>query len=587
MDDTRLPRLGMNTLKILLIDDDKLDRMNTIRLLSKSDWKIEVVEAFQPEHGLELAKQDNFDLILLDYQLPTMTGLEVLSELRSDVEHQAAVVMLSHSDDVELAKKCIKAGAQDFIIKQDVTQSRLSRAIIHSQERFRIEKELRESHESMKKLSELDSLTGLANRYMFEAALEAALIYSARHQNKFAILFLDLDKFKDINDTLGHNVGDSLLKSVATRLSSIMREGDVIARLGGDEFAILVNDLVSPAMARKLAERSLDVITDNFKVDNHTLSISASIGIATYPDCGEEANQLLKCADVALYRAKDEGRNKLHFYSKVMHEKVQRRIFLERELQSAIHRNELSMYFQPQVDAQSKQLIGAEALVRWQHPTLGFVPPDEFIPIAEDTGQISNLAMWVYRTIFYHFSTWLKKYDLINKYFTVSINMSAVELKEVNLAEKFMALLSDFDIPVNAIRLELTESALTRGDEDEDALKKFASNGINLSLDDFGTGYSSLSRLQQFPFTEIKIDKSFIDVIEDESSSTRFIKALSDFAKAMEYEVVAEGIETELQYELCAKLNIDIVQGYYFSKPLPADEFEALWLEQHYTGTIN
>ncbi len=578
--DSAHPSLTVNALSILLIDDDRLDRINTIRLLGKSDWKINVVETNHAEEGLKLAKKQKFDLILLDYQLPTMSGLEMLSELRRDDEHQAAVVMLSHSDDVDLAKKCIKAGAQDFIIKQDVTQSRLSRAIVHSQERFRIEKELRESHENMKKLSELDSLTGLANRYMFETSLEASLKHSARQKNKFAILFLDLDKFKDINDTLGHNVGDKLLRAVATRLSSIMREGDVIARLGGDEFAILVNNLDSPAMARKLAERSLQVISDQFEIDNHRLNVSASIGIATFPDCGEEGNQLLKCADVALYRAKDEGRNKLHFYSKVMHEKVQRRIFLERELQSAIHRNELSMYFQPQVESKSKRLVGAEALVRWQHPTLGFVPPDEFIPIAEDTGQIANLAMWVYKSTCQTFSGWLQKYDLENKDITMSINMSALELKQSNLSDRFMSLLSSFSIPIKSIRLELTESAIARTDDGEDALKQFSSNGLHLSLDDFGTGYSSLSRLQQYPFKEIKIDKSFIDVIKDESSSTRFIKALSDFAKAMEYEVVAEGIETQLQYELCAKLNIDTVQGYYFSRPLPANEFEQNWLKQ-------
>ena len=364
-------------MKLLIIDDDVVDRMNTMRNLQRPGQTIEVTEASSAEAGLALALGTSFDLLLLDYQLPTMTGLELLISLRSPPTNNTPVVMLSHTNDEELALKCIEHGAQDFIVKSEVTAPRLMRAISHARERHKIESELRDSREQLRYLAEVDSLTGLANRHMFERGLTNALPLAERQNTELALVMLDLDKFKDINDTLGHVIGDELLKEVAKRLTTAVREGDLLCRLGGDEFAILIHNLDNIELAERLTQRILRVLKQPLMIEGHEISISASMGIANYPDCATDAVQLMKCADVALYRSKDAGRNQSHFYSKELHEKIQKRVELEHDLRGALDRDELVLYYQPQIGVSDQKITGAEALIRWQRPTKGLIPPDK------------------------------------------------------------------------------------------------------------------------------------------------------------------------------------------------------------------
>jgi diguanylate cyclase (GGDEF)-like protein len=566
-------------MKLLLIDDDKIDRMNTQRTLKKSGRELQFIEANTAEQGLILAQSQHFDLILLDYQLPTMSGLELLKRLYSSTTTSVAVIMLSHSDDEDLALKCFEAGAQDFVVKNEVTTSRLLRAILHAKDRFKIEQQLRENHEKLRQLAELDSLTGLANRYMFETALKSALPLSNRHTKSLALLMLDLDKFKDINDSLGHPTGDLVLIEVAQRLQKIIREGDLLCRIGGDEFAILMHDLSDVSLIKHFTNRIQAALIKPLTVANCELIISASIGIVTYPECTTDASQLMKYADIAMYRSKAAGRNKSHFYSKATHQQVQARFELERDLHHALEREEFFLCYQPQIDVVSEKIAGVEALIRWQHPSKGLISPDRFIPIAEDIRIINAIGDWVLTTACAQFQQWRQKYQHVVPNLTMAVNLSALQLEQADFVKEVQHTLTKYQIPTECLELELTESVLNKSEQASEILQDFNKLGIKLALDDFGTGYSSLSQLQKHPFKILKIDKSFFHPDLDENSDIQFLKAINAFAKTLQLQIIAEGIETHSQKICCQTLKFDQIQGYFFSRPLIAKELEDKFLQ--------
>ena len=564
-------------MKLLLIDDDTIDRMRTMKALKKSEYSVTVVEATSAEEGLHLARNNHFDMILLDYQLPTMDGLELLKRLRKSTTNRAAVAMLSHREDESLALKCLEAGAQDFLAKSEVTTSRLIRAIVHAKERFRIEKQLLESHEKLRQLAEVDTLTGLANRYMFEQGLKNALPLAKRLRKSVALLMLDLDKFKNINDTLGHDAGDVLLKKVAKRLQGPVRNGDLLCRLGGDEFAILVQNLDEIMLIQKIANRFLHTLNNPFHINGSEITISASIGIATCPQCATDPIQLMKCADVAMYRSKEAGRNQSHFYSKSLHKRINNRFELENELFRALERAEFRLHYQPQIHPQTQQILGVEALIRWQNPKRGLILPTEFIPTLEENGLISQVGLWVLETACLQFHQWRTKFAKAQT-LTMAINLSANQLGQGDLFEKIENTLAQYQIPPQYLELELTESAMASSAQATSLLLRFSQLGIKLVMDDFGTGYSSLFQLQKYPFQVLKIDKSFFQSISEGDGEALFLKAINAFAKVLGIQVVAEGVETETQREWCQKLSFDRVQGYFLAEPMAAKEFEAKWL---------
>ncbi|MEE8056588.1 MAG: EAL domain-containing protein [Pseudomonadales bacterium] len=430
--------------------------------------------------------------------------------------------------------------------------------------------------EENRRLAEIDTLTGLTSRYRFEAGIIDALPLAGRQGKSLALVMLDLDKFKNVNDTLGHAAGDQLLIEVARRLRSQVRDGDLLCRLGGDEFAILVHNLDNISLARLLSHRILTALVKPLVIDGCDIVISASIGIASYPDCATDVIQLMKCADIAMYRSKEGGRNQTHFYSEAMHEQVQKRVELERELHQALERNEFVLYYQPQVDAETEQIIGAEALIRWQHPSKGLIPPDDFIPIAEEIGAINKIGIWVLETACAQFQQWRERYNTIDLNLSIAVNLSALQLGQQDFIQRIEDILTRYQVPPECLELELTESAISKSSEATRLLQELSERGISLALDDFGTGYSSLLQLQKYPFKVLKIDKSFIQSISDNEDDARFLQAINAFAKTLDLQVVAEGVETQTQKAWCQKLKFDRIQGYYFSKPVPASEFEVL-----------
>ncbi|OUS09654.1 GGDEF domain-containing response regulator [Gammaproteobacteria bacterium 54_18_T64] len=562
-------------MKLLLIDDDTIDRMNAKRSLQQPELNIEVTETASAEEGLELALQEDFDLILLDYQLPTMNGLEFLISLRNAASHHTPVVMLSHSNDDELALKCIEKGAQDFISKSEVTASRLMRAILHARERYKIETELRDSREQLRSLAEVDALTGLANRYMFERGLKYALPLAERQNTGLALIMLDLDRFKDVNDTLGHVIGDELLKEVARRLQAATREGDLLCRLGGDEFAILVHNLENIELAERLTQRILLTLQQALSIEGHPIALSASLGIATYPDCANNAVDLMKCADIALYRSKDGGRNRAHFYSKALHEKIQKRLELENDLRGALQRGEFVLHYQPQVAIDGTTITGAEALIRWQHPTKGLLAPAQFMPIAEELGLITDIGAWVLDSACQQFRQWREKYQANDLNLSLSINLSALQLSQPGLIATIEDTMKKHHIPHQRLELELTEHTVSKSTEQSiQLLKDLAARGINLAMDDFGTAHSSLVQLKTYPFKVLKIDKSFIHAACGNEGGTTYLRAINAFAKVLGLQVVAEGVETSAQKDFCQQLQFNRMQGYFFSKALSPEAFK-------------
>ncbi|ODC03031.1 diguanylate cyclase [Terasakiispira papahanaumokuakeensis] len=563
---------------LLIIDDDTVDRMSALRTLKASGLQLETVDqTASAEEGVALATARHYDAILLDYQLPPANGIEVLQALRRIPRFSTAVLMLSHSHDEALALQCVEAGAQDFLMKSEVTAIRLKRAILMATERYQLEQKVRESHEQMRRLAEEDSLTGLSNRYYFDRALNEAIFWADAHHKSLALLLLDLDKFKDINDTLGHVAGDQFLQMVAQRLKSSMRKDDELCRLGGDEFAVLVPDLSSVDEVEALVARIFAAMTAPAVIEQQELAITLSLGVAMYPDCADDTVELMKCADVAMYRAKAMGRNQAQFYSRHFHDQVESRIRIEQDLKKALDQDQLVLFYQPQVDARSMALVGVEALIRWDHPDIGLIPPDEFIPVAEESDLIHELGQWVLDRACQQFSEWRQTSP---KPFTFSIaaNLSARQLKDTGLVDHLTQCLNRYQIPANQLELELTESSLESSLAALDMLKSLSSLGVNLALDDFGTGYSSLAHLKEYPFNILKIDKAFVQHIESEDQAS-LLKAICSFAHSLGYETVAEGIETAVHRDICADLGVKRLQGYFFSRPLPASELEARWIQ--------
>lgn len=567
-------------MKVLIIDDDEIDRMAILRILKKSGFKIDNIDQAQNAIlGIEKASSFKYDLILLDYRMPPTNGFEVLRRLKDANIFDTAIVMLSHSSEDSLALKCIEAGAQDFLMKSELTVSRLKRAILMAKERHQMELQIRNNSEQLRKLAEQDSLTGLANRYFFDEALKRELSGAKRDRTEITLILFDLDKFKNINDTQGHLVGDLLLMEVAQRIKNVVRTEDLVCRLGGDEFAVLSQNMTHPGQIRMLTHRMTEALKEPLTLQGREILISLSLGVATFPDCATTAVELMKCADVAMYRSKNLGRNQVQFYSKVVHERMMKKSYLEQELTHALERDELFLMYQPQVDAVHFNMIGAEVLIRWQHPELGLLGPDEFIPIAEETGLIQSIGRWVLQTACQQFALWDTQSLLDDLSFTVSANVSARQLRDHGLVGYLEGFMQKCHIKPSRFELELTESCL---DADSDALgilQKLSDLGVSLALDDFGTGYSSLSHLQNFPFNVIKIDKSFVQNIGTVKQSD-FLKALSGFASSLKYNIVAEGVETELQKSFCASLGIDRLQGFLFSEPVLVSDFEKLWLKK-------
>ncbi len=435
----------------------------------------------------------------------------------------------------------------------------------------------------IRRLAYYDSLTGLPNRQLSKEHLHRALRSADRNNTMVALIYLDLDRFKQINDTLGHTAGDEFLKNIAKRLTEIVRDSDVVAkaqeqtrlafalsRLGGDEFTILLAGLTKVAYSVEVAKRIKDMLNLPFKVGGQEFFVTGSMGIAVYPNDGGDADTLLKNADTAMYKAKDSGKNTFKFYEPKMNSQALARLSMESELRHALKNDEMMLEYQPQMDAQTGRIVGIEALVRWNHPKKGKTPPHEFIPLAEETGLIVPIGEWV-----------LEKACMQNKAWQlvgcppvpIAVNVSGIQFRQRNLVDKINDILKETGLNPRFLELELTESTIMRNvDRATKMLKALKASGLSLAVDDFGTGYSSMAYLKLFPLDVLKIDRTFVRDILTDPSDAAIVKAVISLAKSLDLIVVAEGVETKEQLAILKEFRCDVMQGYLFSRPVSADE---------------
>lgn len=443
----------------------------------------------------------------------------------------------------------------------------------------------KQTEQELKQLAYYDVLTGLPNRFLFKDRFEHEICLAQRNNARLALFFLDLDHFKNVNDSLGHWAGDSLLKIIATRIQDCLRKTDTVARMGGDEFTVILPGLIGITDATELARKLVDAMTRPAQINDHTVFVGVSIGIAIFPDDGDDFDTLTKHADTAMYAAKAKGRGMFQYFEAGMNEAAHQRLSLENALRLAIEQEEFQLYYQPKADSALNRITGAEALVRWRRPGFGIIPPDRFIPIAEETALIIPLGKWILKTVCLQANKWADK----QKGFRIAINLSPLQL----LADDFIAILDlildETHTNPEWIELEVTEGLVMHDIEKvTERLQQIRARGIHIAMDDFGTGYSSLSYLQKLPIHTLKIDRSFISAYNDDSDSNEaaFIKTIVSMGQVLNMKVVAEGVETESQLALLQSYGCHEIQGYYLSPPVPADEFQRRWIDHGIVESI-
>ena len=593
--------------RLLIVDDISDNRTILTRRFQRRGF--DVVEADSGFTAIDLIGSESFDLVLLDVMMPGIDGIETLKRIRA---HKSAselpVIMVTAKSESENIVDALELGANDYVTKpvdfavalarvntqisrklaeQQVAaaneelrkanedlerrvEERTSR-LIDANQRLKVEIADREESQARSQyLAYHDSLTGLGNRLLFKEQLEEALTEVSTTPHPLAVLFLDLDGFKAVNDTLGHSIGDMLLKSVAVKLRDLLPRTDRIARLGGDEFAILQISAAQPNSAIALAEKIIEIVGQPSNIEGHDVTVGASVGIAIAQPGDMNTENFLKSADLAMYSAKSDGRGTYRMFDPEMDAVVQARRGLERDMRTALAQDGFRLFYQPLVNLQSKKVTAFEALMRWHHPERGQVPPAEFIPVAEEMGLIVQLGEWALRQACEEAIGWPD--DIC-----VSVNLSPLQFSKGNLVGTVMSALASAGLLAARLELEITESVLLeKSERNINMLNQLRDLGVRISMDDFGTGYSSIGYLRSFPFDKIKIDQSFVrDLLVDEGSLA-IVRAIAGLGVSFGMTTTAEGVETEEQMR-CLNLEGCIeVRGYLYSKPVPADEIIGL-----------
>lgn len=577
--------------KVLICDDDRTHLMILEQTLSSEGYQIE--QAINGEEALAACDRVNPDIVLLDVNMPGMNGYAVCRQIRArDISKHIPILMITGSDDQQSIEQAFEAGATDFLpkpIKWPLVRHRI-KYMLRSHD---YQKSLQSREDELRNLAYFDALTKLPNRLYFTELLDTAIIRASRQKSALAVMFINLDSFKRINDTLGHNFGDSILTTVANRISADLRDGDTlarspdefgvlqkhaqIARLGGDEFIILLNDCGSNDIVMNIAQRLITKISRPIIVDQYNLVVTASIGVSIYPIDGCKAQDLIKFADIAMHEAKEDGKACIRLHSKAFNERSMNRLKLEEYMREALTKGMFELFYQAQLNAKSGQLSGAEALLRLHHPELGIIPPNEFVPIAEDTGLIIEIGYWVIKQACNQLVKW-RGSALDGK--KLSVNVSVKQINQPNFVDQLADIIAATGADPRLLEIELTESIIMKNQHENIAkLNAIKRLGVRLSIDDFGTGYSSLSYLKRFPLHTLKIDRSFvIGMIDDiNSEGAAIVKAIAAMADALSLNVIVEGVETAIQLSciqgLCSNKNT-VIQGYYFAKPLPLVAFE-------------
>ena len=558
-EDTLLGRVEKES--ILIADDDRSMRVALQNVLAADGYEVEAVS--DGVEAVSRCERKMPDIILLDALMPNLNGFNACKKIRmlQDSTH-VPILIVTALDDEKSIELAFESGATDYIPKPihfAVMRQRISRLLQASRAEVHV-----------RQLAYNDSLTGLPNRTMFIAKMEKLLARVRPRTEKIAVLFLDLDRFKYVNDTLGHSVGDMLLKGVAERIMSCIRVQDTVARLGGDEFTMALDGIEDAKVIASIADKICTKLAESYSFAGRDIFVTASIGIAVYPDDGTDVDMLMKRADTAMFRAKEQG-SSFQFYEKEMEVIVTNKVEIEQDLRHALEREELDVYFQPKLDLITSSILGAEALVRWNHPDKGLVGPDKFIPLAEETGLISELGLWVLITACVQVQSWI---DQGYKAFPISVNLSGRQLENNEITEQIEHVLSRSGLAPEYLELEITESTIMKRPEEViSILHQLKVMGVQLSIDDFGTGYSSLNYLRKFPIDLLKIDQSFVKDIAENNEDRLIVKGIIALAKSLNLKVLAEGVETAEQKEFLLREGCDYIQGYYFGKPMKADDF--------------
>jgi diguanylate cyclase (GGDEF)-like protein len=570
-------------IKILLIDDDEEDYIITKDIISgikDQEYTIDWISSF--EKALLEIQKDMYDVFLIDYNLGIKTGLDLI-DAALEINRNTPIIILTGVDNHEIDLLAMKKGASDFLKKDKIDAEILERSI-----RYAIEKKITENRISY--LAYYDQITSLPNRIFFKEQLNYALAHAIRYNRILAVLFLDLDNFKLVNDSLGHHVGDSLLQEVAKRLYESIRKSDIIARndlktlidtvarIGGDEFTISLTEIATYENASVVADRIIKSLNNPFMIEGHEIFSGASIGISLYPSDSDNTDTLLKYADNAMYYAKKQGKNCFQYYEKSMNENVLDKIHMINNIRNARDRNEFLLYYQPKMNMKSGKLNGFEALIRWNNAEKGFVLPLDFIPFAEEHHLIGFITDWVIHEVCRQLGEWIQaKLKLL----PISINLPINQLKKPDFVDYIKNIIISCDISPQLLELEVTESIFMDDmNTTNSKLHELRSMGFQISIDDFGTGFSSLNRLKQVPCNILKIDKSFVKSIDEGSIDSVIINSIISMGHALNMEILAEGVETAMQFDFLRRNNCDSMQGYLLSRPLPNEKIPDILIKE-------
>lgn len=557
----RSAQTSNDELTILLIEDNPGDAMLVKRYLKTGSAAPHVVVAERLSDALDRLQNESYDVVLADLSLPDARGLDCIRRLSPEAK-DAALIVLTGLEDETIPVRALNLGAQDYLPKGDLTGPLLTRAIRYAMERKRVE-------QRMTTLACRDAMTGLWNRAAFNDRLRHALNRAKRSKEAVALLFVDLDEFKPINDTFGHDAGDLVIRDTAARIQDAVREYDVVARLGGDEFAVLITQVDDPTTPSIVAQRILENVTGRIPIGNASVAVTASVGIACSPEAGETPEQLVKSADFAMYAAKRGGRNMYRSFEDVDDPRSARRQSLVADLRASLDQDRYVLHYQPQFGLWSGKPVGAEALLRWRREDGSLVSPAEFIPLLEETGLIVDVGAYVLQEACRRLARWHADGAT---HMRVSVNLSAKQFDSEGLTQIVDAAIREAGIPPPALELEITESLVMRDTQiTERTLREIADLGVRIALDDFGTGYSSLAYLERFDVDVLKIDRSFVSSLRpDQAKRGSLASAIIDLGHRLGLEVVAEGVETTEQLDCLRADGCDVVQGYLLGRPSEA-----------------
>jgi len=555
---------------VVLADDDPSIRLMVRHVLESEDF--DIVEASDGLEAIKAVEKHHPALILLDAVMPGIDGFTTCQQIKEKGHTDIPVMMITGLDDDASVERAYEVGAIDFITKP------IKWAVLKHRVKSVVAKVIAERKVQL--LAYRDNLTGLPNRLLFADRLEQAVKRSERSRTSMALMLVDIDDFKLVNDSFGHDAGDKLIKAVGELISKSLRRADTIARLGGDEFAVIIEGIDGPEDAISIADNLTTILEHNVRLDDQETYTSASIGIAVYPSDGNDARTLLKNADTAMFRAKENGRHCFQFYKPEMSVSAMERLDLENSLKSAFENDEFLIHYQPIIDIHKNEVVGVEALLRWQHPDKGMIQPSDFVGIVEDCGLIVALGEWLIFSVCKQIKVW-RDAGLENQ--NVSINLAPRQFKEQDLVAIFTQAMADNDLNGSSLSVEVTERTLIDNiGEVESTLKKLRGMGMKILLDDFGTGYASLAYLKEFPVDVVKIDRAFVTGIPDNEEDSSIVDAIAGLTRGLRLALHAEGVENERQLNVLKSIGCQYGQGFYWSKPLPGDEYEQFYMNQIY-----